>query len=83
MPEFSKKTCLRLASAMQVALGIPDGDSLVFLIGRGNETDNLAALETWVCETLPQLEDQCGQAMLPYLLDRLDQTISQWGQRYD
>jgi len=83
MPEFSKKTCLRLASAMQVALGIPDGDSLVFLIGRGNEIDNLAALETWVCETLPQLEDQCGQAMLPYLLDRLDQTISQWGQHYD
>ena len=56
MLNVSHRTCRRLASAIQVALRIPDGDSLVFLIGRGHEASNLDALETWVKETLPQLE---------------------------
>lgn len=79
MPELSHTTCKRLASAMQVALHIPEGDALVFLIGRGTESSNLAALETWVRETLPQFEEECGRAVLPHLLERLERTLNQWG----
>ena len=39
------KTSRRLAKAMQHAMQIPDGDGLVFLIGKGNELSNLEALE--------------------------------------
>ena len=79
MLNVSHRTCRRLASAIQVALRIPDGDSLVFLIGRGHEASNLDALETWVKETLPQLEEECGQAVLPYLLHQLENTMKRWG----
>lgn len=79
MLELSQHTCRRLASAMQVALQIPEGNALVFLIGRGHEHSNLAALETWVKETLPQLEEECGVAVLPYLVGRLQQAMDQWG----
>lgn len=72
------KTSRRLAKAMQHAMQIPDGDGLVFLIGKGNELSNLEALETWVNETLSMLEDECGVVMLPLLLDRLEQTLSHW-----
>jgi hypothetical protein len=71
-------TYRRLAKAMQYAMQIPEGDALVFLIGKGNEHSNLEALETWVRETLCTLEDECGVAMLPFLLDRLEQIMSQW-----
>lgn len=64
---------------MQVALQIPDGDALVFVIGQGTESSNLAALETWVRETLPQLEEECGRAVLPFLLERLERTLNHWG----
>ncbi len=79
MHEFSRNTCRRLAYAMQVALQIPDGDALVFVIGQGTESSNLAALETWVRETLPQLEEECGRAVLPFLLERLERTLNHWG----
>lgn len=79
MPKFSCTTYRRLASAMQVALQIPEGDALVFLIGQGTESSNLAALETWVRETLPQLEEECVRAALPYLMDKLERTLEQWG----
>ncbi|WP_425221463.1 hypothetical protein [Pseudomonas sp.] len=79
MLKISANTCRRLARAIQVALRIPEGDALVFLIGRGHEASNLDALETWVTETLPQLEEECGKAVLPYLLDRLESTMNQWG----
>lgn len=79
MHDFSRNTCRRLASAMQAALQIPEGDALVFLIGQGTESSNLAALETWVRETLPQFEEECGCAVLPYLLERLERTLNQWG----
>lgn len=79
MHNFTARTHRRLASAMQVALQIPEGEALVFLIGDGSEPSNLAALETWVRETLPQLEDVCGRAALPYLIERLELTLNQWG----
>ncbi|HIQ53229.1 MAG TPA: hypothetical protein EYH51_08215 [Pseudomonas pachastrellae] len=79
MLKISDHTCRRLARAIQFALRIPEGDALVFLIGRGHEASNLDALETWVSETLPQLEEECGKAVLPYLLDRLESTMDQWG----
>ncbi|WOD11546.1 hypothetical protein RPW65_01295 [Pseudomonas sp. NyZ704] len=79
MINVSHRTCRRLASAIQVALRIPDGDALVFLIGRGHEASNLDALETWVKETLPQLEEECGKAVLPYLLVHLESTMERWG----
>lgn len=79
MLNVSHRTCRRLASAIQVALCIPDGDALVFLIGRGHEASNLDALETWVKETLPQLEEEGGQAVLPYLLNQLENTMERWG----
>ena len=79
MINVSHRTCRRLASAIQVALRIPEGDALVFLIGRGHEASNLDALETWVIETLPQLEEECGQAVLPYLLHQLENTMERWG----
>ncbi|WP_150304335.1 hypothetical protein [Pseudomonas saliphila] len=79
MLNVSHRTCRRLASAIQVALRIPDGDALVFLIGRGHETSNLDALETWVKEALPQLEEECDKAVLPYLLVHLKSTMERWG----
>ena len=79
MLEVSQQTCRRLACAMQVALQIPEGDALVFLIGQGSENSNLSALETWIREMLPQLEEECGKAVLPFLLSRLESTIEQWG----
>lgn len=78
MLNHTVSTYRRLAKAMQLALQIPDGDGLVFLIGKGNEQSNLEALETWIKETLCTLEDECGVAMLPFLLDRLEQTMDQW-----
>lgn len=78
MPKYSHSIYRRLASAMQVALQIPEGDALVCLIGQGTEPSNLAALETWVRATLPQLEEECGHAALPYLMDRLERTLDQW-----
>jgi hypothetical protein len=79
MLEVSQQTCRRLACAMQVALQIPEGDALVFLIGQGSENSNLSALETWIREMLPQLEEECGKAVLPFLLSQLESTIEQWG----
>jgi hypothetical protein len=64
---------------MQAALQIPEGDALVFVIGRGTELSNLSALETWVRETLPQFEEEYSQAVLPHLLERLERTLNQWG----
>lgn len=72
------KTYRRLAKAMQYAMQIPDGDTLVFLIGKGNEQSNLEALETFVEETMLALEDECSVVMLPLLLDRLEQTLNHW-----
>ncbi|MCK9247156.1 MAG: hypothetical protein M0P11_09440 [Anaerolineaceae bacterium] len=77
--KMNKNVCRRLARAIQVALRIPDGEELVFLIGHGNETTNLQALETWVSETLPQLDDEWNRAMLPALMARLEQTINHGG----
>ena len=71
-------TYRRLAQAIQHAMQIPHGDGLVFLIGKGNEHSNLEALETWVKETLCTLDEEYGVAMLPFLLDRLEQTMNQW-----
>mgnify|MGYP001159416559 FL=1 len=79
MHELSRHTCRRLACAMQAALQIPEGDALVFMIGRGTESSNLSALETWVRETLPQFEEDCSLAVLPLLLERLERTLNQWG----
>ncbi len=78
MPNPTRNTYRRLAKAMQHAMQIPEGDALVFLIGKGNEHSNLEALETWVKETLCTLEDEFGVAMLPFLLDRLELTMNQW-----
>lgn len=78
MPNPARNTYRRLAKAMQHAMQIPEGDALVFLIGKGDERSNLEALETWVRETLCTLEDDCGLAMLPFLLDRLELTMNQW-----
>lgn len=72
------KTYRRLAQAMQYAMQIPDGDTLVFVIGKGNEQSNLEALETFVEETMLALEDECSVVMLPLLLDRLEQTLNHW-----
>lgn len=72
------KTYRRLAKAMQYAMQIPDGDTLVFVIGKGNEQSNLEALETFVEETMLALEDECSVVMLPLLLDRLEQTLNHW-----
>ena len=72
MLNSSHRTCRRLAQAMKVALQIPDGDNLVFLIGSGSESSNLDALETWVKENSSEFEYQCGIAMLPHLLSRLE-----------
>ena len=79
MLNCSNTTHRRLAQAMQVAMHIPDGDALVFLIGKGNERSNLDALETWVKETLPAFDDEYGKVVLPFLIDRLEQTLSCWG----
>jgi len=79
MHNFSRNTCRRLASAIQATLQIPEGDALVFVIGRGTESSNLAALETWVRETLPKFEEECGHVVLPYLLERLERTLDHWG----
>lgn len=48
----TENTYRRLANAMQQALLIPEGDALVFIIGKGTEDSNLEALETWVKEAL-------------------------------
>ncbi len=71
-------TYRRLAKAMQHAMQIPEGDALVFLIGKGSEHNNLEALETFVKETFSTLEDECGVLMLPLLMDRLEQTLNHW-----
>lgn len=78
MHNFNGQTCRRLAEAMQRAMMIPEGDEFVFLIGSGNESSNLEALETWVKESLDAFEDDLALAVLPLLLIRLEQTINHW-----
>ncbi|MFT0212195.1 hypothetical protein VQ643_06210 [Pseudomonas sp. F1_0610] len=78
MLNLNGQTHRRLAEAMQQAMLIPEGDELVFVIGRGNESSNLEALETWVKESLDVLEDDLALAVLPLLLNRLGQTINHW-----
>ncbi|MBP7900747.1 MAG: hypothetical protein KAZ85_02000 [Gammaproteobacteria bacterium] len=75
----TENTYRRLANAMQQALLIPEGDALVFIIGKGNEGNNLEALETWVKEALPTFEEDLALAVLPLLMTRLEQTMNYWG----
>lgn len=72
------KVSRRLAQTIQYVMQIPNGDALVFMIGKGNEKSNLEALETFVEETISMLEDEVGLVMLPLLLDRLEQTLNHW-----
>ena len=76
----TENTYRRLANAMQQALLIPEGDALVFIIGKGTEDSNLEALETWVKEALPAFEDDLALAALPLLMSRLEQTMNHWGE---
>lgn len=78
MLNLNGQTHRRLAKAMQQAMLIPEGDELVFIIGSGNESSNLEALETWVKESLDVLESDLALAVLPLLLNRLEQTINHW-----
>lgn len=79
MLNINNQTYRRLAEAMQHALLIPEGDTLVFMIGKGNEGNNLEALEAWVKEALPTFEEDLALAALPLLMTRLEQTMNHWG----
>ena len=72
MLKLNNQIYRRLAQAMQYSMQIPEGDALVFMVGKGNEKSNLEALETFIKETVLTLEDEVGVVMLPLLMDRLD-----------
>jgi len=68
----------RLASALQAAYRISDGDQLVAVLGTGVERNNREALVTWVDEQLPDLDEANSRQLLQSLVTRLGHALCEW-----
>lgn len=68
----------RLASALCAAYNIPAGDKLVVILGEGDESDNQAAVESWVRHALVYLDESAARDMLPHLVRRLRLDLESW-----
>jgi len=65
----------RLASALVFTMQIPEGTSLVYLLGEGDESSNLSALTFWVEKELSDMDESHLNDPLPMLLGRLERTL--------
>ena len=72
------RTVTRLAEVLRLTLRIPDGVHLVPVLGDGSESDNRAALRTWVTRALLELDDHTAVVVLPPLLHQLAATLRRW-----
>ena len=71
-------TIRRLAKSINATYNIPPGDELVLIVGEGNEPDNLAAIESWVRQTLIDPDEQLAQNALSHLVSRFGEALEQW-----
>lgn len=76
-PETRRKIH-KLAGALCAALNIQPGDQLVMLLGYGGERTNLEAVQTWVTETLVELEMLPTRQAIPALLEKLENELIAW-----
>lgn len=68
----------RLAKSLRATYNIPHGDELVLILGTGQETSNLKAIETWVRNTLLNLDEAAARDVLTHLVLRFGETLEQW-----
>lgn len=73
-----QKMIRRLAKSLCVAHRIPEGDELVIVLGEGNESNNLKAVETWVDKSLLNIDEPTVREVLNHLLHRLGDDLDQW-----
>lgn len=68
----------RLARSLSATYNVPPGDELVLIVGEGNETNNLAAIESWVYRSLLDLDEPTARDVLTHLVFRFGETLEQW-----
>lgn len=74
----SRRTLVRMASALEAAFLIKPGDSLVCVLGDGTERDNHEALISWLQREIERIESEVSVEYLPELAGRLDKKLTQW-----
>ncbi len=71
LPHYAPREIRRLAICLKGLCRIPDGSHLILLLGNGFERDNLEAIETWVTEQLPLVDESTPKTKLEHLSQRL------------
>jgi hypothetical protein len=66
----------RLASALAFSMQIPEGSTLVCVLGQGDESSNLSALSNWVEKELCEMDDDNLNDPLPVLIGNLERTLN-------
>lgn len=68
----------RMAKSLSATYNIMPGDELVLILGDGHESNNLAAIETWVRKTILDLDDSIALDVLTHLVSKFGETLEQW-----
>ncbi len=68
----------RLARSLCAAYNIQQGEELVMVLGNGLESCNQKAVETWVRNSLQNLDEPAVRDMLNHLVRRLGENLEQW-----
>ena len=65
------KKALQIASSINLVAQLPDGEALVHILGRGDETSNLEALSTWIQSQEDLTSHEHPDFMVEQLIHRL------------
>ena len=65
----------RIANSINLIAHLPEGDSLVYLLGTGDESNNLDALTSWVDQQSDLLTIEQPHFMIEQLTHRLQNKI--------
>ena len=68
---MTNRNAKRIASSINLMAQLPDGDSLVYVLGTGNETSNIEALANWVEGQSDLLSLEQADYMVEQLIHRL------------
>lgn len=72
----------QIARAMELAIRLPQDDSLVHIVGTGSEKNNLEALGHWVSQQTELLDIQPAHYRLEKLIQRLRSTIDELNEQF-
>ncbi len=70
---------MRLAKSLAATYNVPQReDELVMIFGSGDESNNLQAIESWVRNSLFDIDEPMALDMLNHLVHRFGETLEQW-----